>query len=147
MTITPIRPLVLIVEDQAEVAQLLTELLDKAGYQTAVALNRTEALMTVLTRQPDLALIDLASPGSDDIAVMCALHTIDPELPTIIITRDGSAEEVRTAMINGALDFYSRPFEGRELLASIADALASQLALHPPASRRMLDALQEAGRV
>jgi len=147
MTYSPIRPLILIVEDQTEMTQRLTELLNRAGYQTTVALNRNEALMSVLTRQPDLALIDLASPDGDDIVVMCELHVIDPDLPTIIITRSGSPEEARTAMISGALDFYTCQFDSRELLASVAEALLVRRVRAAPASRKTLDALREASRV
>ena len=122
---------ILIVHEKSEVATQLTEFLTKAHYESAVAPTRDEALQAVITHRADLALIDPAVPGCEGITLLAALHAIDPALPAIIISGNGSSEEVRAAMSSGAFDFYTRPFDARELLASIAEALASRRALEP----------------
>jgi DNA-binding NtrC family response regulator len=125
-------PRILIVQESADLEQRLTDLLHKADYESSVASSGGEALEAVLTGRPDLVLIDHAVPAPDGIEVLRSLHAIDPDLPAIIITRNGSSEEVRAAMVNGAFDFYTRPYDEQELLTSIADGLACRRGLGAP---------------
>ena len=122
-------PLVLIVEDQSEVTQLLADLLRQAGYDTATATNGDDALALAAAHRPDFVLLDLTLPGRDGMQVLRELHALDPELPVTILTGAGSSDRAREAMKNGASDFFTKPFDNQELLASIADALANRRAL------------------
>lgn len=119
-------PRVLIVGEQTDLVKPLTELLQEAGYDCLLALGGDEALTALLTGRPDVAVIDLAA-ADGAIAVLRALHAADPELPAIVISRNGCSEEVRAAMIHGAFDYYTWPFDRSQLLTSIADAQCSRL--------------------
>ena len=121
-------PQVLIVEDQTEVAQMLTDLLRQAGYDAAAATTGDDALALAAAHRPGFVLLDL-TPGRDGIQVLRELHALDPELPVIILTGAGSPDQAREAMKNGAADFFTKPFDNQELLASIADAMANRPAL------------------
>ena len=129
MNIMSFLPRILIVEDESDVVQQLIKLLHHADYDTLVAPRGDGALAAVHLHRPDLVLIDIAAPGCNGISILHAIHTIDPELPSIIITRDGCLQEVRGAMLNGAFDFFTRPYDNLELLSSIAAALASRRAM------------------
>jgi DNA-binding NtrC family response regulator len=128
MTAMSALPRVLIVDDQLDVAQLLADLLRPAGYETATATNGDEALAQAAAQRPDVVLLDLTMPGRDGIEVMRELHALDGELPAIIVTGHGSADRARAAMRSGAFDFFTKPFDGEKLLASIAEALEGRLA-------------------
>ena len=122
------RPLVLIVESQPESMRLLANLLREADYDTTAATNEDDALVQTYAHRPDVAVLDLTLPGSAGLNLLRELHEVDPELPAIVITGNGSPDRAQAAMRNGAFDFFTMPFDNRELLVSLAEALSSRQA-------------------
>jgi len=119
-------PHILIVGDQANMVQLLTELVNAGGYESEAVASGDEALSVATSHRSAIALVDLAPSTCDSSSLLRALHAVDPDLSVILISRRGSLEEVRSAMLGGAFDFYTEPFDKQELLASIAAALANR---------------------
>ena len=116
---------ILIVDDQPELAQMMTDLLDDAGYQARSAGNGREALADIQQEQPDLVLLDVNMPELDGFEVAAMLKS-DPATATIPIIMV-SAQEGRASRLigleSGAEDYLAKPVDPAELLAKIRNLL------------------------
>ncbi|MFT4180032.1 MAG: response regulator [Thermomonas sp.] len=116
---------ILIVDDQRDIAGMMSDLLSDAGYATRTADNGQEALAAVQADPPDLLLLDVHMPELDGFEVATILKS-DPTTATIPIIMV-SAEEGRGARLigleSGAEDFLSKPVDPAELLAKIRNLL------------------------
>ncbi|KQQ86743.1 response regulator transcription factor [Massilia sp. Leaf139] len=109
---------VLLVEDDARLAELVTEYL--SGYEFAVELvtRGDEALARFQTFQPDIVVLDLMLPGMDGM-VVCRRIREQSEVPILILTaREDSYDEV-SGLEQGADDFVNKPVQPRVLLARL----------------------------
>ena len=105
-------PEVLIVDDDAELAYTLRDLLVARGHAVAVALTPQEAL-EVQAQSPELAvaLIDLVMPHCNGLALMDEMHRQDPDLPIIMMTGFATIESAVEAIKHGAEDYLTKPFD------------------------------------
>ena len=105
-------PEVLIVDDDAELAYTLRDLLLAQGYSVAAALSPQEAL-EIQSQSTELAvaLIDLVMPQCDGLALMDELHRRSPDLPVVIMTGFGTIESAVEAIKHGAEDYLTKPFD------------------------------------
>src|SRR5690606_9262787 len=107
---------ILIVDDQPELAQMMTDLLDDAGYQARSAGNGREALADIQQEQPDLVLLDVNMPELDGFEVAAMLKS-DPATATIPIIMV-SAQEGRASRLigleSGAEDYLAKPVDPAE---------------------------------
>ena len=101
----------LLVEDKAELREMLRTALTKAGYQVDEAADGTTAVSKLRSRRYLVILTDLKLPGCSGIEVLRAAREADPDVPVILMTAYGSIEEAVTAMKGGAYDFIQKPID------------------------------------
>jgi two-component system response regulator GlrR len=116
---------ILIVDDDKNLLELLSIRLESAGYEVAAVLSKEDALKEMRNRVFDLSIIDQQLPDTSGIALMEEFHLINPEMPAIILTAYGSIESAVEAMKSGAYNYLTKPFDARELLFQIENALRS----------------------
>lgn len=107
---------ILVVDDDLHIGNVLEEVLKKEGYGVLRAYSGTEALLVLSERNPDLILLDLMLPGRSGEEVLP--HTKD--IPVIVISAKIDVDNKVDLLLNGAVDYVTKPFDTRELLARIA---------------------------
>jgi two-component system phosphate regulon response regulator PhoB len=114
-------PLILIVEDEAPLAEMLRYNLDKAGFRTMVASTGEEALLRVNMEPPDLAIVDWMLPERSGIEVCRALRARDDtrKLPIIMLTARGEESDRVLGLEAGADDYVVKPYSPREMIARV----------------------------
>ena len=113
---------ILVVDDKANVRQLLQEYLTEQGLRVVVAANGREALYTARHARPDLILLDLMMPEMDGYQFLQAYRREQPT-PVIIITAREEETDAVLGLELGADDYVVKPFRLRELLARIRAVL------------------------
>ena len=116
---------ILIVDDDKNLLELLRIRLESAGYVVEAVLSKEDAIREMRNRFFDLSIIDQQLPDTSGITLMEELHLINPEMPAIILTAYGSIESAVEAMKRGAYTYLTKPFDARELLFQIKNALRS----------------------
>ena len=109
---------VLIVEDEANIAELLNLYLKKEGYETMVAGDGGKALDLYRSFRPDLVLLDIMLPVMDGWAVCSKIRETD-KTPIIMLTAKGETIDKVAGLDMGADDYIVKPFEMKELLARV----------------------------
>src|SRR6202453_4114119 len=121
----PLRPYVLIVEDEDSLATLLQYNLDKEGYRIAHCADGEEALIRVDEKQPDLVILDWMLPTVSGIEVCRRLRqrTDTRNLPIIMLTARGEETDRIRGLDTGADDYIVKPFLMSELAARVRAVL------------------------
>ena len=110
---------VLIIDDDVHIGNMLEEVLTKEGYRVLRAYSGTEALMVLSTSKPDLILLDLMLPGLSGEEVLPKIKGI----PVIVISAKVDVDNKVELLLGGAVDYVTKPFDIKELLARITVAL------------------------
>ncbi len=110
---------ILVVDDEAEIRNLLTDLLKDAGYKSRHATTGAEAIEAVGKGMPDLVMMDVKLPDQDGLAVLRQLKREHPDLEVIVMTAYGGSSSAIKAMEHGAYDYVTKPFEMDDLLATL----------------------------
>ncbi len=110
---------ILVVDDEAEIRNLLTDLLKDAGYESRHATTGAEAIEEVGKSMPDLVMMDVKLPDQDGLAVLRQLKREHPDLEVIVMTAFGGSSSAIKAMEHGAYDYVTKPFEMDDLLATL----------------------------
>ncbi len=116
---------VLVVDDESLVRWMVGETLGEAGYDVIDAADGQSAL-TAMAATPDVVLLDLRLPDSQDLRILTAMRRLAPATPIILMTAYGSPEIVGEAMRQGAFSLLTKPFDILELAPLVARALASR---------------------
>ncbi|MBB5519963.1 nitrogen assimilation response regulator NtrX [Amphiplicatus metriothermophilus] len=116
---------ILIVDDEADIRELVTGLLEDEGFSPRSAANSAETFAAVRERVPALVILDVWLQGSqlDGIEILEELKRIHPELPVIIISGHGTIETAVAAIKKGAYDFVEKPFNADRLILAVNRAL------------------------
>jgi diguanylate cyclase (GGDEF)-like protein len=115
----PQRPHVLIAEDDEEVRGWLAGTLTRAGFVTTAVASGREALAHLVDR-PDLLVLDLDMPGGGGMDVLTGARASDAAtVPAIVVSGHGDVDRRVAAFEAGAVDFVSKPVDGRELVARV----------------------------
>ncbi|MGH7770621.1 MAG: sigma-54-dependent transcriptional regulator [Candidatus Binatia bacterium] len=114
---------ILVVDDDRNLLELVRMRLESARYQVVTALQDEDALGAVKGEVFDLSIVDLKLTARDGLSLMEELHSINPEMPVIILTAHGTIESAVEAMKRGAYSYLTKPFDPRELLLQIERAL------------------------
>ncbi len=147
----------LVVDDDADMLRLLSMRLHAAGYRVSTAASAEAALAQLDIERPQLVLSDVRLPGRDGLALFDEVRSRHPSLPVILLTAHGTIPDAVEATARGVFTYLTKPYDGKELLEKIAQALAlgAPIASHPHAddswradivsrSSRMAELLAEA---
>src|SRR5690606_38094774 len=117
----PMKPLILVVEDEAPLVTLLRYNLEGAGFEVAEAPDGEEALMSIAERRPDLILLDWMLPLVSGLEVCRQIRrkTDLRDIPIIMLTARGEEEDRIRGLDTGAGDYTTTPFSPSELLARV----------------------------
>ncbi len=113
---------ILIVEDDANIADLLRLYLEKEKYEVSIASDGGQGVEQFRRFQPDLVLLDLMLPVMDGWAV-CRTIRSESRTPVIMLTAKGELDDKVSGLKQGADDYITKPFEMREVLARIEAVL------------------------
>ena len=117
--------LIAIVEDEADIAEVLQYNLEREGYETVVLGRGDTALEALTSRVPDLVLLDLMLPGLDGLEVCRALkrEARTAQVPIIMLTAKGDEIDRIVGLELGADDYVPKPFSPREVVLRIKAVL------------------------
>jgi two-component system, NtrC family, nitrogen regulation response regulator NtrX len=109
---------ILIVDDEADIRELVSGILEDEGYTTRVARDSDDALGAIHARRPSLVFLDIWLQGSrlDGLQVLGNIKTEHPELPVVMISGHGNIETAVAAIKQGAYDFIEKPFKADRLV-------------------------------
>ena len=116
---------ILIIDDNADIRNLINDLIIEAGYKTRLAANFNQALNEIDKKLPDVAIIDvkLDRGDSDGLQLLAHIKTKNKNTPVIIITGHANIEMHIKALKAGALEFIEKPFNQERLLNFIDRAV------------------------
>jgi len=115
-------PSILIVEDEADLAQVLADYLSRDGYRTAIIGDGAEALAALRRAPPDLLLLDIMLPQLDGISILKELRKFS-ELPVILVTARVEEIDRLIGLELGADDYICKPYSPREVVARVKTVL------------------------
>lgn len=132
------RARILIAEDNGDMRDLLQEVMEDAGYDTIVAVNGRQALSYVEKESKviDLVISDVQMPEMSGEQLLAKVRDSRPETPVIVITAFGSVEQAVEMVKAGAYQYLTKPFENREILRLIEEALEGSAAQREQARLR-----------
>ena len=132
---------ILIVDDERDIRELVSEILHDEGYRTRLAANSDEAMTAVATESPALMILDLWLKDSklDGIGILMAVKRDYPHIPVVIISGHGNIEIAVAAIKKGAYDFIEKPFNIDQLLVVIARAMETARLRHENTRLRLRD--------
>ena len=116
---------ILIVDDNADIRNILNELIVDAGYKTRVAANYNQALKEIDKEMPDVAILDvkLDKGDNDGIELLSHIKSKNKDVPVIIITGHANIEMAVNSLKHGAFEFVEKPFDQARLLNFITRAV------------------------
>ena len=114
---------ILLVDDEANVRTVFSDILKKESYLVKEAKDGPEAIKAIDEETFDLALVDLRMPNMDGIEVLENIKKRKPEIPVIVYTGYGSITSAVEAMRKGAFDYLNKPFSPQQLKSNIKKAL------------------------
>ena len=121
---------ILIVDDEADIRDLISGILEDEGYSTRVAKDSDDAIAAIEERRPTLVILDIWLQGSklDGLEVLDHIKKAHPDLAVVIISGHGNIETAVAAIKRGAYDYIEKPFKADRLVLVTTRALeASKL--------------------
>jgi two-component system nitrogen regulation response regulator NtrX len=118
---------VLVVDDEADIRELVSGILQDEGYAVRTASDSETALAAVRARKPNLIVLDIwmQGGGMDGLELLDLVKELDPDLPVLMISGHGNIETAVSAIKRGAYDFLEKPFKSDRLLLLAQRALES----------------------
>ena len=108
---------VLVVDDEADIRDLVSGVLEDEGYAVRSAADSTQTLDAVEERRPSMVLLDVWLQGSklDGLQLLQEIKRRDPTIPVLMISGHGNLDTAVAAVREGAIDFIEKPFEAERL--------------------------------
>src|SRR5678815_2112402 len=109
---------ILIIDDEADIRELVAGILQDEGYETRTARDSDSALHSIASRRPNLLFLDIWLQGSklDGLQLLDSIKGEHPELPVVMISGHGNIETAVSAIKRGAYDFIEKPFKADRLV-------------------------------
>jgi len=116
---------ILVVDDEKDIRELVSDILVDEGYSTRLAADSDEAFAEINTEAPDLIILDIWLKESklDGIDILKAVRRDNPDIPIVIISGHGNIEIAVAAIKQGAYDFIQKPFNIDQLMVVISRAM------------------------
>ena len=129
---------ILIVDDEADIRELVAGVLEDEGYGTRTAADSDTALEAVAVRRPSLILLDVWLQGSrlDGLELLDEIKRRDASIPVLVISGHGSLDTAVAAIRKGAADFIEKPFQAERLLLQVERATETERLRQEVASLR-----------
>ena len=120
---------ILVLDDEADVTELLTYRLNREGYEVSAINNPLEIIGKAREFLPDLFLLDIMMPELDGIQIcqMIRADSVLKEIPIIFLTARGEVEDRVKGLETGADDYIGKPFDTKELVLRIGLILKGQI--------------------
>jgi len=119
-------PRILLVDDETSILDTLQILFRGEGYDVVVADSGPKGLEALREVKPDVVVSDIRMPGASGLDVMTEAHSLDPELPVVLMTAQASLQSAVRAVNEGAYYYIQKPFSNDELLAICRRALEAR---------------------
>jgi len=119
---------ILIVDDEADIRELVAGVLEDEGFETRLAASSDEALDALTARRPSLVLLDVWLQGSrlDGLELLEEIKRRDSTIPVLMISGHGNIDTAVAAIRKGAVDFLEKPFESNHLLHVVGRATETE---------------------
>jgi two-component system, OmpR family, response regulator len=114
---TPLR--VLVVDDEVNIAELVSMALRYEGFEVSVAYNGAKAVSKAKTFGPDAVVLDMMLPDVDGLEVLRRMRTTDPDVPVVFLTARDAVEDRIAGLTAGGDDYVTKPFSLEELVARL----------------------------
>jgi two-component system nitrogen regulation response regulator NtrX len=116
---------ILIVDDEADIRELVSGILNDEGFGTRVAQDSDSAMAEISARRPSLVVLDIWLQGSrlDGLEILRAIRAEHPHLPVVMISGHGNIETAVAAIKQGAYDFIEKPFKTDHLIHVVSRAI------------------------
>jgi len=119
----PPKPCILLVDDEEIMRDVISRLLQEAGYRVITSSSGEDGLEQIQQEPVGLVLLDLMLPGLDGLGTLEGMLDLDPDLVVVMITAYASIENAVKATRLGAFDFVTKPFRNEALLLVIKNGL------------------------
>jgi len=116
---------ILVVDDEADIRDLVAGILEDEGYSVRTAADSDAALAAIRARRPSLLILDIWMQGGglDGLELLDLVKGFDPDMPVVMISGHGNIETAVSAIKRGAYDFLEKPFKSDRLLLLVERAL------------------------
>jgi two-component system nitrogen regulation response regulator NtrX len=116
---------ILVVDDEADIRDLVAGILSDEGYAVRTAADSEAALASLRARRPSLLILDIwmQGGGMDGLELLDMVKSFDPDMPVVMISGHGNIETAVSAIRRGAYDFLEKPFKSDRLLLVVDRAL------------------------
>lgn len=116
---------ILVVDDEADIRELVSGILQDEGYSVRTAADSNTALAAIRARRPALLIQDIWMQGGglDGLELLDVVKEMDPDLPVIMISGHGNIETAVSAIKRGAYDFLEKPFKSDRLILLVERAM------------------------
>ena len=128
---------ILVVDDERNVLRAFEDILATRGHESSCTSGAEEAMRRLKEADVELVILDICLPGMSGLDALAQIRQIQPTLPVIVMTGQGTTDTAIEATKRGAFDYHLKPFEPEEMLQTIAKALEAarlmkgRLALNP----------------
>ena len=129
---------ILVVDDELDIRDLVSGVLEDEGYETRTAADSDSALEAIAARRPSLVLLDVWLQGSrlDGLELLAEIKRRDPSLAVLVISGHGNLDTAVAAIRQGAADFIEKPFQAERLLLMVERATETERLRREVASLR-----------
>ena len=117
------RPRILVVDDQASMAEALADDLAEEGYEAVAISSATEAMGLLEVETFDAVVTDLRMPDADGLTILATSRRLDPRRPVIVMTAFSAVDSAIESIRQGAYHYLTKPFKTSELVLFLGKAL------------------------
>jgi DNA-binding response OmpR family regulator len=105
------RPVILVVDDDAEVLDVIAEMLGRLGYDARLAESATDAYASARAERPSAILLDINLPDATGTQTLDELRILRPDVPIIMVTANADESLARETLMRGAFDYIMKPLD------------------------------------